>query len=268
VSAVYVPLAAEAGCVAIDNSSYFRNHDDVPLIVPEVNMEDVERYDNKRIIANPNCSTIQVVMVLKPLHDMFGLKELVMSTYQATSGAGQMAVSELLEQTGSVLAGMVAKPQQFRRQIAFNVIPQIDDFTELGYTKEELKMMNETKKILGIQDISITTTCVRVPVVTGHSVSVFAKFTENVNLANAVAAIGAFPGVNVVDDNTTYTYATPADVAGGNDVLVSRIRAHPNIMNALSFWCVSDNLRKGAALNAVQIASGLITRHSCVSVEL
>jgi aspartate-semialdehyde dehydrogenase len=194
-------------------------------------------------------------MVLKPLHDIFGLKELVMSTYQATSGAGHEAVSELLEQTRTTLIGEVAKPLQFRRQIAFNVIPQIDDFSESGYTKEELKMMNETRKILRIGDINVTATCVRVPVVTGHSVSVFARFINDVDLAKSIAAINEFPGVRVVDDNATYTYATPIDAAGGNDVLVSRIRIHPNIRNALSFWCVSDNLRKGAALNAVQIAS-------------
>jgi aspartate-semialdehyde dehydrogenase len=257
VSATYVPIAAEAGCTVIDNSSYFRGHNNVPLIVPEVNMEDIERYNNKRIIANPNCSTIQVVMVLKPLHDTFGLSELVMSTYQATSGAGHCAVSELLEQTRMVLAGQAAKPKYFKMQIAFNVIPQIDDFSECGYTKEELKMMSETRKILGINNINITATCVRVPVVTGHAVSVFARFTDDIDLGKAISVIDEFPGVRVMDDNATYTYATPIDAVGENNVLVSRIRAHPNIKNAINFWCVSDNLRKGAALNAVQIASRL-----------
>ncbi|MDR2458825.1 MAG: aspartate-semialdehyde dehydrogenase [Holosporales bacterium] len=257
VSARYAHTAAEAGCTVIDNSSYFREHDDIPLIVPEVNMEDIERYNGKRIIANPNCSTIQVVMVLKPLHDMFGLNELVMSTYQATSGAGYCAVSELLEQTRMVLDGETARPKHFKMQIAFNVIPQIDDFSEYGYTKEELKMMNETRKILGISNINIAATCVRVPVITGHAVSVFARFTDDIDLGKAIAVIDEFPGVRVMDDNATYTYATPIDVAGGNNVLVSRIRTHPNIKNVLNFWCVSDNLRKGAALNAVQIASRL-----------
>ncbi|MDR1609714.1 MAG: aspartate-semialdehyde dehydrogenase [Holosporales bacterium] len=257
VSAVYAPIAANAGCVVIDNSSYFRGHDDVALIVPEVNMTDISKYSNKRLIANPNCSTIQVVMVLKPLHDMFGLRELVMSTYQATSGAGQKAVNELLEQISTLKAGRVVCTQYFRKQIAFNAIPQIDNFSELGYTREELKMMNETRKILGVGDIITTATCVRIPVVTGHAVSVFAKFAEDIDIHRTIIALNEFPGVKVVDDNATYTYATPIDAAGGNDVLVSRMRRHPNLKNALSFWCVSDNLRKGAALNAVQIASRL-----------
>ncbi|MDR1365457.1 MAG: aspartate-semialdehyde dehydrogenase [Holosporales bacterium] len=255
VSAHYAPIAANDGCTVIDNSSYFRGRDDIALIVPEVNLSDVTRYRNKKIIANPNCSTIQVVMVLKPLHDAFKLKELAMSTYQATSGAGRKAVDELLEQTRSVLDGESVFPQRFRKRIAFNVIPQIDDFSELGYTKEELKMMNEFKKILGVDDVDITATCVRVPVVTGHSVSVFAKFAENIDLDRAIAALHKFSGVRVVDNNSTGEYATPLDAVGEDAVLVSRIRAHPTLKKAISFWCVSDNLRKGAALNAVQIAS-------------
>ncbi|MDR1333365.1 MAG: aspartate-semialdehyde dehydrogenase [Holosporales bacterium] len=257
VAARYAPIASSAGCTVVDNSSCFRNDDDIALVVPEINLEDIQRAKNKRIIANPNCSTIQAVMVLKPLHDAFGLKELVMSTYQATSGAGQRAVDELLEQSRDVLAGKEAYPRHFKRQIAFNVIPQIDDFSDSGYTKEELKMMNETRKILGVSDIDITATCVRVPVMVGHAVSVFARFVDDVDLDKAIGVISEFNGVKVVDDNATYRYATPLDVAGADDVFVSRLRKHPTFKNAISFWCVCDNLRKGAALNAVQIAAKL-----------
>jgi aspartate-semialdehyde dehydrogenase len=257
ISKIYVPKATSKGCKVIDNTSYFRMCDDIPLIVPEINFSDIYKYENKNLIANPNCSTIQMVMVLKPLHDVFGLEEVVVSTYQSVSGAGQKGVDELLTQTSQVLSGKIPAPNHFKKQIAFNAIPQIDAFTYSLYTKEELKMMNETKKILGRNDIKITATCVRVPVFIGHAVSVFAKFKEKVNLEKAVEAIGAFEGNRIIDNIEKYEYATPIDSTAKNEVFVSRIRKHPEIENALSFWCVSDNIRKGAALNAIQIAKRL-----------
>ncbi|MDR0942806.1 MAG: aspartate-semialdehyde dehydrogenase [Holosporales bacterium] len=259
VSKKYVPIATKAGCVAIDNTSYFRMDKTVPLVVPEINFSDIEKYENKKIIANPNCSTIQTVMVLKPLHDIFGLKEAVISTYQSVSGAGQKGVAELLSQTQDLLSRNSIEPHYFKKQIAFNIIPQIDVFTDSLYTKEELKMMNETKKILGIDNIEITATCARVPVFVGHAVSVFAKFHKTVDLKKAVAGIENFNGVKIMDDPKNYEYATPLDAASKNEVFVSRIRKHPTTDNAISFWCVCDNLRKGAALNAVQIAKRLFS---------
>jgi aspartate-semialdehyde dehydrogenase len=251
VSSIYVPIAANAGCLVIDNTSYFRMNEDIPLIVPEVNILEVKKYKNKKIIANPNCSTIQIAVPLKPLHDAFGLKELVISTYQSTSGAGQKGINELMLQTKEVLDGSAVIPKRFKKQIAFNIIPQIDVFTDSLYTKEELKMMNETKKILNLCNVDITATCVRVPVIVGHAVSVFAKFNKNLILEEAINVLKVFKGVHVADD---VEYTTPIDVVSKNDVFVSRVRKHPTIENALSFWCVANNLRKGAALNAVQIA--------------
>lgn len=262
VSERFAPVAANCGCLVIDNTSFFRMHDDIPLIVPEINFSDFHRYKSK-IIANPNCSTIQMVMALKPLHDAFCLTDVIVSTYQATSGAGQKGVEELLKQTPLVLNSEHVEPVHFKCQIAFNLIPQIDSFTDSLYTKEELKMMNETKKILNLPDINITATCVRVPVFVGHAVSVFAKFEQAVDLKTAVDVLSSFDGVNVMDDPDSYTFATPIDAASKNDVYVSRIRKHPTIDNALSFWCVADNVRKGAALNAVQIADLLIKDHLC-----
>jgi aspartate-semialdehyde dehydrogenase len=257
VSRVYAPIAAAAGCTVIDNTSCFRMDPNVPLIVPEINFADIRKYENKSIISNPNCSTIQMVMVLKPLHDIFQLEEVVISTYQATSGAGQKGVDELMEQTRACISGTEIKPHHFKRQIAFNLIPQIDVFTDSLYTKEELKMMNETKKILSIDDIDITATCVRVPVIVGHAVSVFAKFHEKTDLEVARQAVGRFSGLALMDEPEEYVYSTPIDAASKDAVFVSRMRKHPTIEEALSFWCVSDNVRKGAALNAVQIAKML-----------
>lgn len=262
VSERFAPVAANCGCFVIDNTSFFRMHDDIPLVVPEINFSDFHRYKSK-IIANPNCSTIQMVMALKPLHDAFCLTDVVVSTYQATSGAGQKGVEELLKQTPLVLNSEHVDHVHFKRQIAFNLIPQIDSFTDSLYTKEELKMMNETKKILSLPAINITATCVRVPVFVGHAVSVFAKFEQAVDLKTAIDALSSFDGVTVMDDPDSYTFATPIDAASKNDVYVSRIRKHPTIDNALSFWCVADNVRKGAALNAVQIADLLIKDHLC-----
>ncbi|MDO4975389.1 MAG: aspartate-semialdehyde dehydrogenase [Alphaproteobacteria bacterium] len=256
VSEKYAPIAANAGCFVIDNTSFFRMHKNIPLIVPEINFSDLKNYDS-RIIANPNCSTIQMVMALKPLHDCFSLKEIVVSTYQAVSGAGQKGVDELLEQIHDLANNNAPKHNHFKKQIAFNLIPQIDSFSDLDYTKEEWKMINETKKILGINDLIITSTCVRVPVFAGHAVSVLAKFEKNIDINQAIEALNNFDGVKVIDDIRNYEFATPIDSEGKNEVFVSRIRKHPNLDNALNFWCVADNLRKGAALNAIQIAERL-----------
>jgi len=259
VSAKYAPKVAESGCIVVDNTSFFRMKKDIPLIVPEINFDVLGRY-NSKIISNPNCSTIQMVMVLKPLHDTFGLQEVVVSTYQATSGAGQKGVDELMEQTELVLHGKTATSHHFKRQIAFNIIPQIDEFSSSGYTKEELKMMNETKKILDKSDIIITATCVRVPVIVGHAVSVFARFDKPVDIQLAYQVLSNFPGVKIIDNPERYEYATPIDCASKNDVYVSRLRKHPDMENALSFWCVADNVRKGAALNAIQIVQRLVAQ--------
>ena len=256
VSQKYAFKAIENGCLVIDNTSFFRMHDDIPLIIPEVNFDDLQKY-NSKIIANPNCSTIQTVMALKPLHDFFGLKEVVLSTYQSTSGAGQKGVEELLLQTKQVFANEPLTPHHFKRQIAFNVIPQIDEFTQSLYTKEELKMMNETRKILNLPNLVITVTCVRVPVLVGHAVSVFAKFQDNIDLFKAYDVLNSFDGVKVVHPNNANKYNTPVEIASKNDVFISRLRIHPSYPNALSFWCVADNVRKGAALNAIQIAQKL-----------
>ncbi|MDR1289047.1 MAG: aspartate-semialdehyde dehydrogenase [Holosporales bacterium] len=257
VSKSLAPEAIRRGCYVIDNSSCFRMEDDVPLIIPEINFSDLKNYPNPKLISNPNCSTIQMLMAIKPLHDVFNVKEIVVSTYQSVSGAGQKGVEELLLQTPNSLLDNPITPKHFKKQIAFNVIPQIDMMTDSLYTKEELKMIYETKKILNLPDISITATCVRVPVFVGHSVSVFAKFEDNVDIEVAREAFDKFPGVKVVDDPGN-NYITPVDAAGLDEVFISRIRRHPSIPNALSFWCVSDNLRKGAALNAVQIALQLL----------
>ena len=265
VSEIYVPKAVESGCIAIDNTSFFRMFEQIPLIVPEINFADLGRY-NSRIIANPNCSTIQMVMALKPLHDEFDLREVVVSTYQATSGAGQKGVDELLLQNSQLKGKNPVTPHCFKKQIAYNVIPQIDEFTNSLYTKEELKMMNETKKILNLPNLHITATCVRVPVIVGHAVSVYAKFANNVDLVQATEALRKFPGVTVVDNLRKYEYATPIDVASKNDVYVSRIRQHPDIPNVLSFWVCADNVRKGAALNAVQIAQRLVHTSYCNNI--
>jgi aspartate-semialdehyde dehydrogenase len=257
ISSKYAPIASQNGCTVIDNTSFFRMDKDIPLIVPEVNWSDLNKYKNTKIIANPNCSTIQMVMVLKPLHDLFGLKEVVVSTYQSVSGAGQKGVDELLSQSKNYLNDTPIVASHFKKQIAFNIIPQIDLFTESLYTKEELKMMNETKKILSISDLKITATCARVPVIVSHCLSVYASFAKKVDLQEAIRVLGSFEGLKIVDDLKNYEYATPIDAASKDDVFVSRIRKHPSIENVLSFWCVSDNVRKGAALNSIQIAKKL-----------
>ncbi|MBR1944622.1 MAG: aspartate-semialdehyde dehydrogenase [Alphaproteobacteria bacterium] len=255
VSKVYAPIAIEKGCTVIDNTSYFRMRDNVPLVVPEINMNSI---NGAKLIANPNCSTIQMVMPLKPLHDVFELKELVISTYQASGGAGQKGINALLNETGIILNNKNSYKDNnspFNKQIAFNVIPQIDKFDLLDYTKEEWKMINETKKILDLPNIDITATCVRVPVIRGHAVSVFAKFNNVIDISRVKEVLSNFSGIKVVDDPNNQIYTTPIDCANKNDVFVSRMRKHPTIDNGLNFWCVSDNVRKGAALNAIQIAS-------------
>ncbi len=255
----FAPEAVKRGAVVIDNSSAFRMEPDVPLVVPEVNPEDVDWH--KGIIANPNCSTIQMVVVLKPLHDLAKIKRVVVSTYQAVSGAGAQAIEELKEQTRAVLDGKpVPPPVKIPRQIAFNCVPHIDKFFPNGYTREELKMINETKKIMHDDSIKVSPTCVRVPVFVGHSESVNVEFERPITVDEAKEALERAPGVTVMDDFENLVYPTPIDVAGKDDVLVGRIRKDDTIENGLNLWIVGDNLRKGAALNAVQIAELLIEK--------
>ncbi len=259
VSAVHAPRAAEAGCVVIDNTSQFRMDPDVPLVVPEVNPHHLRQFAKRRIIANPNCSTIQMVVALKPLHDQWKIKRVVVSTYQSVSGAGKEAMDELFNHTKAIFVHDPNKPEQFTKEIAFNVIPHIDRFMDDGSTKEEWKMMVETQKILD-PAIKVHATCVRVPVFIGHGEAVNVEFENAVTAGEARAALREAPGVEVVDVREDGGYVTPIECAGEDAVYVSRIRKDPTVPHGLSFWCVSDNLRKGAALNAVQIAEELIAR--------
>lgn len=255
VSAVYAPIAAKAGCVVIDNTSHFRMFPDVPLIVPEVNPKQIALYKKRNIIANPNCSTIQLVMALKPLHDLVPIKRVVVSTYQSVSGAGKAGLDELYNQTKGVFSNKGMAPEKFSRQIAFNVIPQIDSLTADGFTKEEIKMRNETMKILS-PDIELVATCVRVPVFVAHSEAVSIEFSGELAVSDAIKALQKMPGVRVLEDNSGFD--TPAECAGNDYVCVSRIRKDPSVKHGLCMWIVADNVRKGAALNAVQIAEALI----------
>jgi len=259
VSAVHAPRAAAAGCVVIDNSSQFRMEPDIPLVVPEVNPHALRTFSKRNIIANPNCSTIQMVVALKPLHDRWTIKRVVVATYQSVSGAGKEAMDELFNHTKKVYVHEADKPEQFTKEIAFNVIPHIDRFMDDGLTKEEWKMTVETKKILD-PDIAVHATCVRVPVFIGHGEAVNVEFAQPVTAGEARAALREAPGVEVVDVREDGGYVTPLECAGEDPVFVSRIRKDPTVTNGLSFWCVSDNLRKGAALNAVQIAETLIAQ--------
>jgi aspartate-semialdehyde dehydrogenase len=256
VSAVHSPRAAAAGCVVIDNTSHFRMDPDVPLVVPEVNPDAIAHYKKRGIIANPNCSTIQMVVALKPLHTLGKIKRVVVSTYQSVSGAGKDAMDELFEQTRAIYVNDPVKPQKFPKQIAFNVIPQIDVFMDDGATKEEWKMTVETRKILD-RDIEVHATCVRVPVFVSHSEAVNVEFERPVSVEAATEALKNAPGVVVIDHREPGGYVTPVEATGEDAVYVSRIRKDPTVKNGLSFWCVADNLRKGAALNAVQIAEVL-----------
>ena len=259
ISAVHAPRAAEAGCVVIDNTSQFRMEADVPLVVPEVNPHHLARFARRNIIANPNCSTIQMVIALKPLHDRFKIRRVVVSTYQSVSGAGKEGMDELYAHTKSVFVHEQGPPQNFTKEIAFNCIPHIDKFMDDGSTKEEWKMAVETRKILD-PDILVHATCVRVPVFIGHGEAVNVEFLNPVTVNEARAALRDFDGVEVVDRREDGGYMTPAECAGEDAVFVSRIRKDPTVAHGLSFWCVSDNLRKGAALNAVQIAETLIAQ--------
>jgi aspartate-semialdehyde dehydrogenase len=259
VSAEHSPRAAAAGAVVIDNTSHFRMDPDVPLVVPEVNPDAIARYTKRNIIANPNCSTIQMVLALKPLRDLAPIKRVVVSTYQSTSGSGKAAMDELFNQTRGIYTNepVIKHQENFTKQIAFNVIPHIDDFMDDGSTKEEWKMAVETRKILD-PDIQVTATCVRVPVFIGHAEAVNVEFTRPVTVEEARAALKAQTGISVVDHRADEGYVTPAECAGEDQVYVSRLRKDPTVKNGLNLWVVSDNLRKGAALNTVQIAEELI----------
>ncbi|MHC8507893.1 MAG: aspartate-semialdehyde dehydrogenase [Rhodospirillales bacterium] len=262
VSAVHSPRAAKAGAVVIDNTSHFRMDPDVPLVVPEVNPDAAAKYARKGIIANPNCSTIQMVMALKPLHDLVPIRRVVVSTYQSVSGAGKAGMDELFNQTRGIFVNQYFgdHQEQFTKQIAFNCIPHIDTFMDDGATKEEWKMAVETRKILG-PDIQVHATCVRVPVFIGHAESVNIEFDGPLTASAARAALNAAPGVSVVDHRADEGYVTPSECAGEDAVYVSRIRRDQTVENGLALWVVSDNLRKGAALNAVQIAELLVEQH-------
>jgi aspartate-semialdehyde dehydrogenase len=261
VSREWSPRIAGAGCVVIDNSSFWRYDQDVPLVVPEVNAEAVRGYTKKHIIANPNCSTAQLVVVLKPLHDAATIRRVVVATYQSVSGAGKDAMDELWHQTkGKYVPGQEVEPKKFPKQIAFNCIPHIDVFMEDGYTKEEWKMLAETKKILDAK-IKVTATCVRVPVFVGHSEAVNIEFERPITVEEAREILRVSPGLMVVDKREPGGYATPVDCAGEFATYVSRIREDATVENGLALWIVSDNLLKGAALNAVQIAETLVNRN-------
>ena len=253
VSAIHAPRAAEAGCVVIDNTSQFRMEPDVPLVVPEVNPQALKGFRKRRIIANPNCSTIQMVVALKPLHDLARITRVVVSTYQSVSGAGKEAMDELFAQTRGVFVNDAATPEQFTKPIAFNCIPHIDRFMEDGATKEEWKMAVETRKILD-PDIKVFATAVRVPVFIGHGEAVHVEFERPITVEQAREALREAPGIIVHDQREDGGYVTQIECAGEDAVYVSRLRQDPTVENGLAFWCVADNLRKGAALNAVQIA--------------
>jgi aspartate-semialdehyde dehydrogenase len=260
VSAEWAPKFVEAGAVVVDNTSYWRMHDDVPLVVAEVNPEALDGHGG--IVANPNCSTMQMVVALKPLYDEAGIERLVVSTYQAVSGTGKAAVDELLEQSHSILHEQPAVPAVYPRQIAFNALPQAGSFAEGDdHTDEERKLINETRKILGDSSIRVSATCVRVPVVTGHSEAVNVETKEPLSPERARELLAAAPGVTVVDDPGAAGYPMAIEAVGRDDVFVGRVRRDPGNERALDMWIVSDNLRKGAATNAVQVAELLAERN-------
>ena len=259
ISAIHAPRAAAAGCVVVDNTSHFRMEPDIPLVVPEVNPHHLAKFARRNIIANPNCSTIQMVVALKPLHDRFKIKRVVVATYQSVSGAGKEGMDELYAHTKGVFVHDSSTPQQFTKEIAFNCIPHIDKFMDDGSTKEEWKMVVETKKILD-PDIAVFATCVRVPVFISHGEAITIECERPITVNEARAALRDAPGVAVFDTREDGGYITPLEAAGEDAVYVSRIRKDPTVPHGLSFWCVADNLRKGAALNAVQIAETLIAQ--------
>ncbi len=259
VSEIYGPKAAAEGCVVIDNTSRFRYEDDIPLVVPEVNPEAIAEYRNRGIIANPNCSTIQMLVALKPIHDAVGIERINVCTYQAVSGTGKKAIEELAQQTTQLLSGKPVTPSVYPKQIAFNVLPQIDVFLDNGYTKEEMKMVWETRKIMGDQSIEVNPTAVRVPVFYGHSEAVHIETREKMTADQAKVLLGKAPGVVVVDEHKPGGYPTAVTESAGQDpVFVGRIREDISHPRGLDLWVVSDNIRKGAALNSVQIAEVLI----------
>ncbi len=258
ISRYFSPRAAQSGAVVIDNSSAFRMTDTVPLVVPEVNPEDIKRH--RGIIANPNCSTIQLVVALYPLHKVNPIKRIINATYQAVSGTGSAAVDELTAQAKQVLDGQTTIPHVYPHQIAFNVLPEIDVFLDNGYTKEEWKLVEETRKIMHAEEIAISTTCVRVPVFTGHSMAVNIEFSQPMSPEEARRILAQAPGVKVIDDPVISLYPQPWSATGTDEVFVGRIRRDESHPNGLVMWIVADNLRKGAALNAVQIAEEMIKR--------
>ncbi len=257
VSKKYAPIAAEAGAIVIDNTSYFRNDEDIPLIVPEVNAHAISGYHNRNIIANPNCSTAQMVVALKPIYDAVGITRINVATYQSVSGAGNSAIQELAEQTAHLLNGQEIKPKKFKKQIAFNVIPHIDTFEKNGYTREEMKMVWETQKIMEDPNILVNATAVRVPVFYGHSEVINIETREPISAEAATKILQEAPGIIVIDDPEDYPTAV-SDAAGQDAVFVGRIREDISHPHALNLWVVSDNIRKGAALNAIQIAELLL----------
>jgi aspartate-semialdehyde dehydrogenase len=257
ISAEFAPKAAKAGAIVVDNTSQFRMDPDVPLVVPEVNPHALRDYKKKNIIANPNCSTIQMVVALKPLHDYAGIKRVVVSTYQSVSGAGKEAMDELFEQTRDVYMNEVKQPESFPKHIAFNVIPQIDSFMDDRMTKEEWKMVVETKKILDSK-IKVCANCVRVPVFIGHAEMINVEFEREISVIDAFGLWREAEGLAIIDLESDLEYVTPAEIQGEDAVYISRVREDPTVDNGLNFWCAADNLRKGAALNAVQIAELLV----------
>ena len=262
VSDIHAPRAAEQGCIVIDNTSRFRYEDDIPLVVPEVNPQDIARYTDTGIIANPNCSTIQMVVALKPLHDAVGIDRINVATYQAVSGTGKEAIEELEQQTRAIIAGEPLKCDVYPKQIAFNALPHIDIFLENGYTKEEMKMVWETRKIMGDETIRVNPTTVRIPVNYGHSEAVHIELKEHLSADQARAILAKAPGVEVLDEHRDGGYPTAVSEAEGTDpVYVGRIREDISHPKGLNMWVVSDNLRKGAALNSIQIAEFLIENH-------
>ena len=262
ISEKFAPLAAAAGCVVIDNTSHFRRDEDIPLIVPEVNSEALADYGRRNIIANPNCSTIQMLVALKPIYDAVGIERINVATYQAVSGTGKEAIEELAGQTAKLLNGQSVDPVVYPKQIAFNALPQIDTFQDNGYTREEMKMVWETQKIFDDHAIAVNPTCVRIPVFYGHSEAVHIETVDKITAQEARALLAAAPGVTVVDTHEDGGYATAVTESAGNDpVFVSRIREDISHPRGLNLWIVSDNVRKGAALNSVQIAESLIATY-------
>ena len=262
ISEKFAPIAAAAGCVVIDNTSHFRRDEDIPLVIPEVNNEALADYGRRNIIANPNCSTIQMLVALKPIYDAVGIERINVATYQAVSGTGKEAIQELAGQTAKLLNGQSVEPEVYPKQIAFNALPQIDTFQDNGYTREEMKMVWETQKIFDDHAIAVNPTCVRIPVFYGHSEAVHIETVDKITAQEARALLAAAPGVTVVDSHEDGGYATAVTESAGKDpVFVSRIREDISHPTGLNLWIVSDNVRKGAALNSVQIAESLISTY-------